>query len=32
MTASNDLAIVATGLGSVAGAIFLAFIVVPWVI
>lgn len=32
MTASNDIAVVATGLGSVAIAIILAFIIVPMVV
>lgn len=32
MTAHNDLAIVATGLGSVASAIVIAFLVIPWVL
>lgn len=32
MTASNDLAVVATGLGSVAIAIIVAFVFIPWVI
>lgn len=32
MTASNDIAVVATGLGSVVTAIILAFIIVPMVV
>ncbi len=32
MTASNDIAVIATGLGSVAFAIVLAFIIVPMVV
>jgi hypothetical protein len=32
MTHTNDIAVVAAGLGSVAAAIVLAFLVIPWVI
>lgn len=32
MTHTNDLGIVATALGTVAGAITVAFIIVPWVL
>lgn len=32
MTATNDLALVATALGAVAAVIFTAFIIIPWMV